>query len=262
MPSSTSSSSAEATVSVVIGGMASPESLRACLDALEPQVGAGVEVIVSERDASPQDVRERYPWARFLERPHALVPELWRDGIEAATGDIVALTISPMEPAPDWIASIRSQLADHEVVGGAIEPGRRLRLADWAEYFCRYAREMRPFSAATAGDVAGDNAAYRRALLEQLRDEYRDGFWENVFHRRLHREGIALWRSPAVVVYQGRSAGAAAFVRQRLSHGRLYGHQRGRSFSRARNAVGVLAAPLVPFLMTARVLQEVFARSR
>ncbi|HZR95376.1 MAG TPA: hypothetical protein VFA56_06755, partial [Gaiellaceae bacterium] len=191
-----------------------------------------------------------------------LVPELWRDGIDASTGDIVALTISPMVPAPDWLAKIKEEHASHDVVGGAIDPGEGLSLADWAEYFCRYAREMRPFAARESDDVAGDNATYKRSLLERTRDEYRDGFWENVLHRRLRREAVPLWHTPNVVVYQGRSAGAAAFVQQRLRHGRLYGHQRGSNFSRARNAVGVAAAPLVPFLMTARVLQQVFARRR
>jgi hypothetical protein len=47
-----------------------------------------------------------------------------------------------------------------------------------------------------------------------------------------------------------------------LEHGRRYGHQRGANFSRARNAIGVLAAPAVPFLMTMRVLQQVFGKGR
>jgi len=261
MPSSMSSLSAEPTVSVVIGSTASPDSLRACLDALEPQRD-GVEVIVAEATPSPDVVRTRYDWARFMERRNALVPELWRDGIDAATGDVVALTISPMVPAPDWIASIRTEHGAHDAVGGAIDPGRSLRASDWGEYFCRYAREMRPFAAGEKGDLAGDNAAYKRSLLERWSADYRDGFWEPEFHRRLTANGIGLWHTPSVVVFQGRSGGALAFVRQRLKHGRKYGRQRGARFSRARNAIGVAAAPLVPFLMTARVLREVFARGR
>ena len=67
-------------------------------------------------------------FARFLERPGALVPELWRDGIDAASGAAVALTISPMRPAADWVSTIGERLAGDEVVAGAIDPAEGLRL--------------------------------------------------------------------------------------------------------------------------------------
>jgi hypothetical protein len=253
--------SAEPTLSVVIGSHAPEESLRACLDGLAPQRD-GVEVIVVEATPTTPAFRSAYPWARFLEQPRALVPELWREGLDAASGEIVALTISPMVPAPNWVEAIRDAHREHDAVGGAIDPGRGLRAADWAEYFCRYAREMRPFVSREAPDLAGDNAAYKRTLLDRWRDQYRDGFWEPEFHRRLKAAGIALWHTSDIVVFQGRSAGAAAFMRQRLQHGRKYGHQRGARFTRARNVAGVVAAPIVPFLMTWRVLREVFSRGR
>lgn len=253
--------SAEQALSVVIGSVAPPERLEACLAALALQVD-GVEVLVHETTESPAALRDRYPWARFTTTPGALVPHLWRDGIDAATGDVVALTIGPMQPAPDWIARIRDALADHEVVGGAIEPAPGLSLVDLAEFLCRYARDMRPFDARPNVDIPGDNAAYRVSALDLVRNEYRDGFWENVVDRRLAEAGVVPWHTPDVVVSMGRSAGFHAFVRQRSSHGRLYGHQRGERFGRGRNLVGVLASPLVPFLMTVRVYRELVARRR
>jgi hypothetical protein len=251
----------EPTVSVVIGSNAPPERLAACLEALEPQRD-GVEVLVQEGRPSPADLRDRFPWADFELAPAQLVPEHWRDGIDRASGEIVALTIAQMIPAPDWIATMRRLCVEHEVVGGAIEPGQRLRLVDWGEYFCRYSRDMPPFEASDNVELAGDNAAYRRALLEGISETYRGGFWEPVSHRRLAADGVTLWHDPSLVVRQGRSAGFAAFARQRLAHGRRYGHQRGVHFSRARNLVGVLAAPLVPVLMTLRVLRQVFGKRR
>ena len=253
--------SAAPLVSVVIGSNAPPESLEACLAALEGQRDAS-EVLVFEGSASPPALRERFPWARFVERPGLLVPELWRDGIESAEGEIVALTIAQMTPAADWLAQVRAQLVRHDAIGGAIDPGKRLRPTDWAEYFCRYVRDMRPFSPRDTVDLPGDNAAYTRALLETVRDRWSDGFWENVVHRHLAADGVELHQAPEVVVYQGRSAGWSAFVGQRLAHGRKYGHQRGVHFSRARNLIGVLASPAVPFLMTWRVLQQVLRKRR
>ena len=257
----TKEASSRPTISVVVGSSGSSSNLPNLLAALEPQLD-GVEVLVCEAVPSPPEMRAAYPWARFIERRGLLVPELWRDGIDESSGEIVALTIAPMIPAPDWVQQIRAEHRAHDAVGGAIDAGRRLRLADWAEFFCRYSRDMPPFPPHESDDVAGDNAAYKRELLEHGREVYRDGFWEPVFHRRLHADGVALWHTPSVLVHQGRSAGAAAFVAQRLAHGRKYGHQRGAHFSRPRNLAGVLGAPLVPFVMTWRVLRRVFAKRR
>jgi hypothetical protein len=216
--------------------------MDACLAALEGQVD-GAEVIVQDR-------------------PGALVPELWRDGIDAASGAIVALTISAMRPAPDWVARIRERLAEDEVVAGAIDPGEGLRLVDWAEYFCRYARDMRPFARRENPEIPGDNCAYRRELLVRTRELYRHGFWEPEVNRALREQGVALWHDPEVVVYQGRSAGFAAFVRQRLVHGRAYGRLRGARFGPGRNVAGVVLAFAVPFVLVARTAGEVFSRGR
>ena len=60
----------------------------------------------------------------------------------------------------------------------------------------------------------------------------------------------------------GSLSGFRSFVRQRREHGRLYGHQRGAQLGRARNLVGVLASPVVPFLMTLRVYRELGSRRR
>jgi hypothetical protein len=267
MRSSMSSSSSPGSdtrkkISVVIGSSAPAESLEACLAALEPQLADDVEVLVEEALASPSALRERFPWARYSERPAALVPELWRDGIDAASGQIVALTIAPMVPAPDWIARLRALHGEYDAVAGAIDPGERLRPSEWAEYFCRYARELRPFQGHDTVDLPGDNASYKRELLETVRDSYRDGFWEPVVHRRLQANGVRLRQEPSLVVFMGRSAGARAFTAQRLAHGRRYGHQRGLHFSTARNLAGALGSPLVPFLMSWRVLSRVLQRRR
>jgi hypothetical protein len=254
-------STTQPAVSVVIGANAPPDRLEACLAALEPQ-REGVEVLVGAGAEVPEALRERFPWARISVAPGHLVPEHWRDGIDAAGGEIVALTIAQMIPAPDWIATIRRLHEEHPVVGGAIEPGPGLRLVDWAELFCRYARDLPPFPARESLELPGDNAAYARAALERVRDTYSDGFWEPHVHRRLAAEGAAPWQAPELLVRQGRSAGFAAFFRQRLEHGRAHGRQRGSEASRAENAVRMLAAPLVPFVMTLRVARLVWGKGR
>ena len=249
------------TVSVVVGANAGTDRLEPCLLALEPQ-REGVDVLVQAGEEIPAGLRERFPWARFTHTPDQLVPQHWRDGIDAAGGDIVALTIAQMVPAPDWIATIRRLHSAYDVVGGAIEPGDNLRLVDWAEYFCRYSRDMLPFPGRETDDLPGDNAAYARAVLESVRGLYRDGFWEPEVHRQLTADGVTLWQTPDLRVAQGRSAGFSAFLRQRVQHGRSHGRQRGVRAGKGQNLVRLLAAPLVPFVMTLRVLRLVFGKRR
>lgn len=254
-------SSAEPDLTIVIGASAPEAALAGCLAALEPQ-RERAQVVVVEAEPSSEALQARFPWAEFHQRPGALVPELWRDGIASARGRIVALTIAPMIPAPNWVDTIIQTHREHDAVGGAIDPGTDLRAVDWAEYFCRYARDMAPFEPNDKEDLAGDNASYKRDLLLQEWEHLRDGFWEPVIHPALRRRGVRLWHTPVMLVWQGRSSGFGAFARQRSKHGRLYAHQRGPGFTRARHAIGILGSPAVPFLMTARVFRNVFAKRR
>lgn len=262
--SSADSAGVEPTLSIVVGSNGAAGSVERFLAALEPQAerGSHVEVIVCEPEASPTAVRERFAFARFHERRGALVPELWRDGIDLTTGELVALTISPMEPASNWVETIRNRLGQVDAVGGAIEPGERLRLVDWAEYFCRYANDMLPFPPRESVDLSGDNAAYRRDGLVEAGHSWADGFWEPDVHRALKTAGRTLVHDPALVVRQGRSAGFTAFVRQRLVHGRAYGRQRGVRFGAARNLAGILLAFVVPGVLLLRQAGAVLAKRR
>lgn len=248
-------------LTVVVGASAPEASLRSCLAALEEQ-RAGTQVVVVEAHPSSDALKDRYPWAEFLTRPGSLVPELWREGIDRARGRIVALTIAQMIPASDWVDTVVRAHDRHDAVGGAIDPAEDLRLVDWAEYFCRYARDMAPFEPAAREDIAGDNASYKRELLVEEREHLRTGFWEPVIHPVLRRRGVELWHTPEMLVRQGRSNGFLAFAAQRWAHGRRYARQRGEDFTRTRHAIGVLGAPAVPFLMTLRVLRSVFAKGR
>lgn len=251
-------------ISVVVGSNSAPGSVARCLASLGPQIGGDVEVIVCEPAASHDAVRSEFPFARFETRPGSLVPQLWQTGIELSSGEMVALTISPMEVADDWLATIRDRFASGELaaLGGAIDAGGGLRLADWAEFFCRYANDVPPFPVHESLDLPGDNAAYRRDRLDEVRDSWSSGFWEPEVHLALKKRGATLIHDPALLVRQGRSAGARAFFRQRLVHGREYGRARGARFSPMRNVIGISLAVIVPWLLLLRTARLVFARRR
>jgi hypothetical protein len=256
-----STETARPTLSVIVAGNGAPGALARCLEALEPQA-AGVQVVSCEPGAVPPDLIERYPGVFWHVREGALVPELWRDGIRLAHGDLVALTISPMVPAENWVDSLQRALERCDAVGGAVDPAPGLRLVDAAEHLSRYARDMRPFRRAESLDLAGDNACYRRALLEEVASAWEDGFWEPDVHRALAARGARLVHDPDVVVRMGRSAGFAAFVRQRLAHGRAFGRARGAGGGALGNLLRVAATPLVPFVLVARTAREVLGRRR
>ena len=90
-----------------------------------------------------------------------LVPEQWRDGIDGADGEIVCLTNSVMRPGPGWLDTAWRLSREADAVGSAIEPGDDLRLRDWAEYFCRYARDMLPFPNRETIDFPGTTRSTR-----------------------------------------------------------------------------------------------------
>jgi hypothetical protein len=234
------------------------------LASLAPQVGSDVEVIVCEAAPSDEAVHAQFPFARFETRPGSLVPQLWQAGIELSSGEIVALTISPMEVADDWVATIRDRFASGELaaLGGAIDAGAGLRLADWSELFCRYANDLPPFPVHESLDLPGDNAAYRRSLLDDVPASWSNGFWEPEVHLALKERGATLVHDPALLVRQRQSAGFAAFFRQRLVHGREYGRARGARFSAGRNVIGIALAVVVPWLLLLRAARLVFARGR
>ena len=189
---STSISSArrDLLLSIVVASNGAPGSVAACLESLEGQVD-GAEVLVCSPEGANDAERLRFPFARFLDTTDGLVPELWRDGIDAASGDAVALTISPMRLAPDWVEVAKKLAATNDVAAGAIEPLGGIRVRDTAEYFCRYARDMLPFAEHECLELPGDNAVYSASALDRVRDDYRNGFWEAEVNRALANMGDA-----------------------------------------------------------------------
>lgn len=249
------------TISVVVGCVGAPEGAATCIEALRAQLGDGELLVCAPAPASAQ-LRERFAGVAFHERHGALVPELWRDGIDLARGPVVALTISPMVPAADWITVAQQGAERYGAFAGAIDPAEHLPLGDLAECLCRYARDMTPFEPRNSADIPGDNCAYRAELLQRTREVWRDGFWEPDVNRAIEALGTTPRHDPGLRVRQGRSAGTRAFLRQRLVHGRAHGRQRGARFSHARNLIGVAAAPAIPALLIVRTYQELATRSR
>ena len=198
---------------------APPERARGLPAALEPQLD-GVEVLVYEGTHEPAGAARAVSVGAFRRPTGRARPELWRDGIDAAAGEIVALTIAPMVPAPDWLRRSATQLA--RARGDRRRDRARTSAcgsSTCAEYFCRYARDMRPFEGARTS-TSRATTPRTSAALDRARELYRDGFWEPVVTGAWPKRASCSWHTPEVVVSHGPLAGFRAFVRQRLAHGR------------------------------------------
>jgi glycosyltransferase involved in cell wall biosynthesis len=253
-------------LSVVIAAQDAGPNLRPCVSALRPQLQPEeMEILVvdgSERHEIRSLERE-VAGIRWLRLPTQNVPRLWRAGIAAARGEIVALTIENCVPAPDWAEQVlRAHTSEWLGIGGAIEMDPHAGLVDWAVYFCRYSGYMLPFAARFQDDVAGDNCSYKRETLAPVEPLMCDGFWETFIHADMRRRQEELRCDPApVVTYRG-GLSAPRFCKRRYIHGRYFATRRGVGFRRSQKLVRAAAFPAVALLLLRRIAAHVWRNGR
>lgn len=252
-------------LTVVVASSNAAVSVEACLTSLLEQT-EGVELLVVDNstDGTRQVLASRFPAVTTIEdSPRALIPELWRTGIERASGEIVAITTAHCVPARDWCSRI---LELHEVnrpaIGGAVENHPEGSLVDWAVYFCRYSAYMPPFPPGPVPEIPGDNASYRSDQLRRFPDTWKDGFWEPVFHAALKAAGMQLLLEPTVVVTHRRSFGFRGFLRGRFLHGLQFGSWRAARLRGFRRTAYLLLSPLIPVVLLLRTVRQVAAKRR
>jgi len=154
------------------------------------------------------------------------------------------------------------QKVDAAAIGGAIENGRPETL-NWAVFFCDFGRYQNPLEEGPARYVSDSNIAYRREALEQVRDAWKEGYRETVVHEALLSSGfeIVLTRGAAVEQRRwGLRFGPA--MRERVVWGRAYAAARVEGAGAVRRALLAIGSPLLPFLLTLRLLQGRIARRR
>ena len=188
--------------------------------------------------------------------PGARIPHLWRDGILAARAERIALTTAHCIPADDWLDRVLAlDLASDEAgVGGYFVNRAGASATDWAIYLLRYARFSRPHSSASVPHIAADNAVYRRSAILACADLLPGGFWEPAYHDRFRAGGMRLRLSPDLVVEHANAYTATQFAAQRRAHGREFGRERAQPMPTMQRALYLLASPLIPFVLFAKVI--------
>lgn len=255
-------------LSVVIATTEASRSIEACLDHVEAAC-AGLQAEVIVVDASSDDTADRVsrtarPITLLRCVPGTLTPRLWAEGYRRSTGRRVAFTTGHCLVSRGWATALMAALdAGAAGAGGALTRAEGISALDRAVYYLRYSAFMPETlgMGRTSGEVAGDNAMYARDWLNRHTDTMADGFWEVDFHRRVRAAGGWLAAVPTAVVAFTRSFPAPTILRHRFRHGSHFGAGRVAGGTRSVWQV-VLASPLVPLVLAARVARRVIGIPR
>ena len=259
-----SGQSAEPAVSVIVATVEAERSIVECLRSLKAaRGGSAAELIVVDgsNDTTADLVHRIFPDVALIRmRAGTLAPRLWSAGLAVAKGRNVALMTGHSKVPYNWLDALGSALGPGvSGSGGPVALSAASSLLDAAIYFLRYSAFMPGGNAGATStrEIAADNAMYRGDILRRHSRSFDDGFWEVDFHHRIRAEGEALAMVPGARLEFGRSFPLMAISRQRFAHGRHFGRWRVRNTKVTRLRTFV-AAPVVPFVLMARIAGRVF----
>lgn len=189
-----------------------------------------------------------------------LVPERWGIGVRSARAPAFACLTTEFVVLPRWAEVLLGALAGGAIgAAGAIELEADASLAAAATYLIRYSPylpgsgNVRP----NASNIPGDTAAYQTAAVTAFPDLLVKGFWEVDFHRRFHEAGGRLeWLPEAVAIFSTECSFYTTLL-LRYRHAREFGVGRVMQQGHSRWRL-IVMAPLVPLVMTFRVVRRVW----
>ena len=253
-------------VSVVIASIVGPPFIDNCLSSLEAEVrrfGAEVIVVACGTEAYASRIAGRFPWVRVVHRPEReTVPELRCRGVLEAKGDIVAIIEEHCVAGENWIEEAVRGLegSQYGAVGGPVVDSDYRRLRDWVVYFCEYNGYMPPFAEGETWDLNGANIAYRREVLLGHRQLLGQGYWEASLHPALLAKGVKFRSVPRMRVHHCGPFDFVYYLQQRYWFSRAFAGSRAKSLPASRRLVYLLAAPLIPAVLLARMGARVWRK--
>jgi GT2 family glycosyltransferase len=256
------------TLSVVVASCRSRSLLDACLGSLLPQCQEYSAAVIVARAADAAEIRAlqtAYPEVRFVGAPgSSTIPELRAAGMQAADGDIVALTEDHCIASRDWVSQIlRAHRPGVDVFGGAMDNAQRERTVDWAAYFAEYG-----FFAEGDGStkvtplITGANVTYSRNVLDDVIKCAMQGEWENVAHARLAAKGSAMQFLRTASVYQNQNYRFRDFCHDRFEHGLAYARRRLSEEGPSRRLLYLPGSLFLPLLLLFRIAQTIGREQR
>ncbi len=246
-------------ISVVMATKNPGTQLYPCLDSLRDQDQAvTAEIIVADAstDGSEQNIRARYPDVRVLHfAPSMGPPQLIREALRQARGQIIAVTDAYCRFPPEWMARLRqAHETDYPVIGGAVENRGAAGLLSWACFFADYGAFMLPAPRRVTSVLAGNHVTYKKWVIELKFDSMREGFWKVFFHQDLQHEGVRFLFDPSLVVYCTRRDTLLDFSMRYFRNARLFAALRCKRISSASRFLRLIATPALPAVLFYRRL--------
>lgn len=213
--------------SIIIPNWNGAKFLPTCLEALQKQTYPNIEVIVVDNDSNDESrgmLKRDYAWVKLIELPENRgFTGACNAGMQAATGEYVALLNNDTEVDAGWAAAVVDAFERHPEIGSVASKmllfDQRDHIHTAGDYFTRDGRagnrgvwqkddgqfdhEEYVFSA------CGGSSAYRKTLLDQI------GLLDDDFFFSLEdvdlgwRAQLAGWRclyTPDAIVYHHLSA--------------------------------------------------------
>ncbi len=253
--------------SVIIASVNGLPTIAECLKSIENQEGrndAEIIVVDSTTDGTAEHIRENFPKVKLIKSAEKVgVPELRAIGMKAAGGDFLIVTEDHCIAPANWFSEFQTaHEKGYAVIGGAIENGCQRRLIDWATFLCEYSAFMPPIAPGETEFVAGNNVSYKRTVIEQIPDDIKTNYWEYFLQAELRRKNINFLAVPSIVINHKKEFDFFYFLSQRFHYSRSFAAMRRRKSSAAQQIFYLLYAPIAPFHLTWRIVQNVRRKKR
>jgi glycosyltransferase involved in cell wall biosynthesis len=253
-------------ISVVIASIVGAPFIDDCLASIEKdakELGAEVIVVACGTEDYARRIEGKFPWVRVVHPSHReTVPELRAIGVEQAKGDIVAIIEEHCLAGSGWLHNVMKGLENpaYVAVGGPVVDHAYERLQDWVVYFCEYNGYLPPWTDGESHDLNGANIAYRRQVLLDHKDRLKQGYWEVALHPLLLKEGQKLRALSTMVVYHRGPFPFGYYLRQRYWFSRAFAGARTKALPASRRLAYLVASPLVPIILLARMATRVWQK--
>jgi glycosyltransferase involved in cell wall biosynthesis len=253
-------------LSVVIASIVGPPFIDDCLGSLEDQareLGAEVIVAACGTEEYASRISRTFPWVKVLHSPvRETVPELRRRGVDQATGDIVAIIEEHCLADGKWLYNaVRAHSSgDYAAVGGPVADHGYRRLRDWLVYFVEYNGSLPPAPAGEVTFLNGANIAYRRQALVDYHALLGQGYWEASLHPALLVAEMRFLSAPGMAVYHRGPFNLGYYLKQRYWFSRAFAGARAKEMPPSRRLAYLLAAPLLPGVLLARMALRVWSK--
>ena len=253
--------------SVIIASVNGLPTIAECLNALENQQGEhDAEIIVVDRttDETAEHIKTHFPKVKLIKSAEKVgIPELRAIGMKQAVGDFLIITEDHCIAPENWFSEFQTaHEKGYEVVGGAVENACRESLTDWATFLCEYSAFMPPINSGETEFVAGNNVSYKRTAIEQISDDIKTNYWEYFLQVELRRMNVNFLAVPSIVVNHKKEFGFFYFLSQRFHYSRSFAAMRRQKSTVSQQIFYVLYAPIAPFHLTWRIIQNVLRKKR